>query len=56
MADIFRRQLDCKTGKGGIHCTCCNWTIGNSSKARKRAKTKLNKMIRQILKRNFDLD
>lgn len=46
MADKFRRLLDRKTGKGGVHCYCCNDYFG---KHRKR----LNRMVRRIIKQIY---
>lgn len=49
MADIHRRLLDKKTGKGGVTCYCCNWTKDKNDGSRYR--TKLRKIVRSILKR-----
>jgi len=43
MADIFRRLLDFKTGKGGVHCRCCNSYKG-------KEKSILRRMARRIIK------
>lgn len=42
MADDFRRMLDRKTGKGGVHC-CCNDYHGKERKV-------LRRMVRSVLK------
>ena len=33
MLDTFRRELDRRVGKGGIHCSCCNSYKGKDRKA-----------------------
>jgi len=43
MADIFRRMLDFKTGKGGVHCQCCNSYRG-------KEKSILRRIVRRIIK------
>ena len=53
MADDFRRLLDKKTGVGGIHCSCCDWTHSKNRTNRKWSRTILTKMVRSILKRDL---
>ena len=53
MSDIFRKLLDCYSGKGGIHCYCCNNTKNSRDK---RAKKKLRKKVRSKMKRDFKRD
>ena len=42
MSDAFRKLQDKRTGKGGVHCYCCNSYKGKSRKI-------LNRLVRRVL-------
>ena len=44
--DIFKAEMNRRTGVGGIHCDCCNPYFGKEKRI-------LNKMARQRLKREL---
>jgi len=49
MADDFRRKLDNLTGKGGVHCYCCNKYNGKERKI-------LRRWARRVLKKGVIKD
>lgn len=46
--DIFKAEMNRRTGVGGIHCDCCNPYFNG-----KKEKRILNKLARQRLKRDM---
>jgi hypothetical protein len=45
--DEFRKQLDKRSGKSGVHCYCCNMYIGKHRKV-------LNRLVRRTLKQKWN--